>query len=652
MMKRLVACGSVMCLTFLALAVSELSASVPYASEVLPLRELKSGVKGSEVISRAAEERIASTIAGAEGHLEREPSSLAHREMLTLYTGTAAGMPRLIYDEEKPLCWSVPVAREGAIVGFLLYHPYTGSVMSAPMWGGSGEPVMSVDEGEWNELEAIVARRTGVPVGNDARLVQIVQGGSAVLYLAVPYEGGVWRVDVTSLGEPGGLAPLLLAEQPESETAPSHVTQEPGVRPTELREGGGLDLPIPDVFSVAVMPRIIDQAIYGACTGHAAASVREWWECGAICYDGTGNSNDFTCECDKNYFGSCVCIAYNLSREYMYDRSRTWPEGVVYDEDCALPGFCIGRSCNQGTCSHLLVTDGDMMQDNPYCGQCGGASPANAADVLVNDGTCTEQCQPYPNYGFAGPQHAGCTNGGREACTGQCPNVSGACGDDFRLQSCAELWTAPQIPDAVYHHGPVLGGGAICNPCWMYPGAGGCLCAPVCPCAIAGGHAYMIYGYDNDYTPPVLFLQNSWGTGWGQLGRGMSSQDAYAQFQTPPDFYFVGGKNIRITVTPQGTVVPRGGTLNLTIEVENFTAQTQSFQAWTDVYLPNGNPFPGNPIVGPVSVTLQPYQTKSKALGHFVPQAAPLGFYRYVGCVGLYPLQIDDDDEFIFIVTP
>jgi hypothetical protein len=648
MMRRMgVICGLVSVLT-LALAVNGTSRDVPYPSEIRPLHELTQGVKTVSFAATAAEAEIANIIKRAEEQLAIDPSSTGHREMLRLYAGTGAGLPRLILGEEGPLCWSVPLVRDGVIVGFFLFHPYTGSLMASPLWGGGGSPVMSIDEEEWNGLEARVARALGVAVGTEARLIQLVNGTGFTLYLAVLSRDGVRRIDVTSLGEPGGLAPRLLHQQPVPVLPASCVETEPQTRPDDAVLEGELDLPIPTSFSVAVLPRIVDQDGYGACTGHASMSTREWWECGAVCYDGTGNSNDYTCECDKNWLGTCECIGINLSREYMYDRSRTWPEGIAFDSDCGVYGFCIGQGCGQGTCTNTIVTDGDMMSNNPSCHSCAGASIGNAAQVLVSDGVCTEECQPYPQYGYAGPQHAGCTNGGREACTGQCPDVSGPCGDDFTLQSCDTLYTMASIIDAIFHHGPVLGGALVCSPCWSWSG---CQCYPTCTCQISGGHAFMLYGYDNDLNPPVFYFQNSWGTSWGQSGRGIHSQAAYEQLTyTGQNFYFTGGKDVRITLDPLSTVVARGDTLVLTATVENFTDQTQTFYGWTDAILPNGNPFPGNPVAGPQSVTLPAYGQASRVLRHVIPQGAPLGFYTYVGSVGVYPLEIFDDDSFFFIV--
>jgi hypothetical protein len=48
-----------------------------------------------------------------------------------------------------------------------------------------------------------------------------------------------------------------------------------------------------------------------------------------------------------------------------------------------------------------------------------------------------------------------------------------------------------------------------------------------------------------------------------------------------------------------------------------------------NVYLPNGNGFTGNPVLGPVTVQIGPLGTLSGRISHHVPQNAPLGTYTY-----------------------
>jgi len=109
---------------------------------------------------------------------------------------------------------------------------------------------------------------------------------------------------------------------------------------------------------------------------------------------------------------------------------------------------------------------------------------------------------------------------------------------------------------------------------------------------------------------------------------------------------------VNITLIPDTTTVHRGGILGLTITVTNNTPNEQIVQVWADVNLPNGNPCPGNPVLGPRWVTLAPYQTRSRHVTQEVPQNAPLGTYEYCGKVGTYPNIVIDEDCFNFTVTP
>jgi len=113
----------------------------------------------------------------------------------------------------------------------------------------------------------------------------------------------------------------------------------------------------------------------------------------------------------------------------------------------------------------------------------------------------------------------------------------------------------------------------------------------------------------------------------------------------------VGAPDVTLTLTPDATTVPRGGTLGYTGTVTNNTAYTVNFEYWAEVILPNGNPYGGNPVVGPRSVTLNPNQTKSGHISHDVPLNAPLGTYTYIGKIGFYPSSVWDEDSFQFIVT-
>jgi hypothetical protein len=108
---------------------------------------------------------------------------------------------------------------------------------------------------------------------------------------------------------------------------------------------------------------------------------------------------------------------------------------------------------------------------------------------------------------------------------------------------------------------------------------------------------------------------------------------------------------VTIDLSPDATVVPRGGQLGLTAVVTNHTGTPQSIYGLTEVTLPNGNPYPGNPVFGPVYFTIGPYGMITKHVTHDVPMFAPLGEYNYTAEIGYPPNSVLDTDTFAFEVV-
>jgi predicted outer membrane repeat protein len=108
---------------------------------------------------------------------------------------------------------------------------------------------------------------------------------------------------------------------------------------------------------------------------------------------------------------------------------------------------------------------------------------------------------------------------------------------------------------------------------------------------------------------------------------------------------------LTIYLSPDTTVVVRHEKLGVTYTVINIEPNPWTFYLQTDVYLPNGKPYPGNPIVGPMEVTLQGEQTKQKRIRHSVPGKAPLGIYTYESTISTSVNDIIDQDSFEFEVV-
>jgi carboxypeptidase T len=122
---------------------------------------------------------------------------------------------------------------------------------------------------------------------------------------------------------------------------------------------------------------------------------------------------------------------------------------------------------------------------------------------------------------------------------------------------------------------------------------------------------------------------------------------------TELDIEFPGTEIVTVELIPDATVVPRGGQLGFTAVVQNQTGVPQAVYGLTEVTLPNGNPYQGNPVFGPVYFTLQPNATVTKWVAHQVPMNAPLGTYDYMAEVGHPPNSVLDTDTFEFeVVNP
>ncbi len=114
----------------------------------------------------------------------------------------------------------------------------------------------------------------------------------------------------------------------------------------------------------------------------------------------------------------------------------------------------------------------------------------------------------------------------------------------------------------------------------------------------------------------------------------------------------VGGiPDVTVTLDPDATVVPRGGTLGYTVAVTNHGGTSVSFDYWTDIILWTGKPYNGNPVFGPLSVSLNPGQTRQGHISHKVPNNAPLETYSCCGRIGSHPDNVWDEDCFQFTVV-
>ncbi len=122
--------------------------------------------------------------------------------------------------------------------------------------------------------------------------------------------------------------------------------------------------------------------------------------------------------------------------------------------------------------------------------------------------------------------------------------------------------------------------------------------------------------------------------------RSIDEQDHYSDWSYPAKTHLdaEGGQILSLTATPQNPPVfidSWGGSFDWNANVENVSEDEVVFDAWTELILPNGNPY------GPLNIfenlTLEPGQVLIANPTQFVPAAAPNGMYTYIAKVGDYP---------------
>jgi hypothetical protein len=89
---------------------------------------------------------------------------------------------------------------------------------------------------------------------------------------------------------------------------------------------------------------------------------------------------------------------------------------------------------------------------------------------------------------------------------------------------------------------------------------------------------------------------------------------------------------------------PGGGSFSFTATLTNVTDEPQTVQAWTSV----SGRLNVSRLLGPVTVSLPPGATVTRALTQQVPAAAPAGGYTYHLNVGRFPGEIVATDSFPF----
>ncbi len=179
-----------------------------------------------------------------------------------------------------------------------------------------------------------------------------------------------------------------------------------------------------------------------------------------------------------------------------------------------------------------------------------------------------------------------------------------------------------------------------------------------------GGYPYRIT--DNPASPfepntPCFSGSYTWQQETFQLGAYSGAVNIRFRFGTDgyvteegwyiDDVMVMGAGAVSITLTPDTTVIAKGETMGITFDIHNGSGESKTFDVWTEVTMPGGDPYSGNPHLGPVSVTLASGGTITSYQTFVIPMAAPTGVYGYEGLLGDYPGTVWDTDSFDLEIT-
>lgn len=111
---------------------------------------------------------------------------------------------------------------------------------------------------------------------------------------------------------------------------------------------------------------------------------------------------------------------------------------------------------------------------------------------------------------------------------------------------------------------------------------------------------------------------------------------------------------LMVDVTPDTTEVSPGDDLWFEVDIVNVSDSTLTFEAWVDGYLFNGNPYAGNPVLGPTELTLTPGFGLYDVDAHVhIPAGAPYGEpYKLYVRTGEHGGSVLAQDYFQFAIVP
>jgi hypothetical protein len=175
----------------------------------------------------------------------------------------------------------------------------------------------------------------------------------------------------------------------------------------------------------------------------------------------------------------------------------------------------------------------------------------------------------------------------------------------------------------------------------------------------------------------TMYASESWTGPWSTLGSGFGStefdlnstgldvaryiklvddndgdpDDPYAGYDLDAIEVYHSHSDVLIYMLPGETTVSPGEMLEFSVLLINQTSETQILVGEAGVILPNGNPYPNNPVLGPLNFTVGPDKSYNRTFSIDVPEDTPTGRYRLFAQILSQDQDVIDEDSFLVQVS-
>jgi hypothetical protein len=109
---------------------------------------------------------------------------------------------------------------------------------------------------------------------------------------------------------------------------------------------------------------------------------------------------------------------------------------------------------------------------------------------------------------------------------------------------------------------------------------------------------------------------------------------------------------VSVSLDPAKISLKPGANLDVSVTIKNHLNESAGFYALVNLYLPDGEPYKGNPVSGPRWIELKAEETVNAVMIHKIPSKTPQGRYTYKIFLTKNTGMIISRDFFVFEVVP